>query len=172
MKKSMLYKISDIQKLARRLLKGLPEVDNDSRTLINRKGREMYYQTYYPTRYLRNKVEDEPYQEVSVRPPVDVEEFSDRYEISLEMPGIPRENINAEMENGLLIIRGERQNQELPEGAKRIWRERSQHNLLRSFRLGRQVDSESIRAELNQGVLKVTIAKSESEVKRTIEIQG
>ena len=93
--------------------------------------------------------------------------------VSVEMPGLKRDNIDIDVENNVLTIRGEKreERQEGQEGKYHI-AERRYGTLARSFVLPRDVDAESIQARFEDGVLSVTIPKSERARRRRIEVGG
>ena len=132
----------------------------------------MYYLNDYPISTVVPRIYRNEENVIDVRPPVNVEEFGDHYEISVEMPGIKKDQITVEIEKGYLNITGKRNNEELPEGATRIYSERGQGDFKRSFRMGRNINMDSVKAELRDGILTLTIQKSAEQLKKLIEIKG
>ena len=106
-------------------------------------------------------------------PETDVVETEREIRVSVEMPGLKRDNIDIDVENNVLTIRGEKreERQEGQEGKYHI-AERRYGTLARSFVLPRDVDAESIQARFEDGVLSVTIPKSERARRRRIEVGG
>jgi HSP20 family protein len=90
-----------------------------------------------------------------------------------EMPGLKRENIELDVENNVLTIRGEKR-EERTEGQEGRFHlsERRYGTFTRSFVLPSSVDAEHIQASFEDGVLRVTIPKSERALKRRIEVGG
>ena len=80
-------------------------------------------------------------------PSVDVEETEAEYKVSLDVPGIPKENIKVEFHDGSLHISGERAfESEKKEGTKHIV-ERQKGKFERTFLLGNEVDADKVQME-------------------------
>lgn len=95
-------------------------------------------------------------------PRVDISERKDHYEISAEMPGIRKDDLEVTLENGVLTIEAEMR-QELPEDeSHRVLRqERRYGKFTRSFNLGEDINEEDIDASFKDGVLTLTVPKAE-----------
>ena len=106
-------------------------------------------------------------------PETDVLETEKEIRVVTEMPGLTRENIEIDVENNVLTIRGEKREQRT-EGEQGRWHlaERRYGTFTRSFVLPRDVDAESIQASFQDGVLTVSVPKSEKARRRRIEIGG
>lgn len=106
-------------------------------------------------------------------PETDVIETEREIRVVTEMPGLRRENIEIDVENNVLTIRGEKREQRT-EGEKGRWHlaERRYGTFTRSFVLPRDVDSDNIQAGFQDGVLTVTVPKSEKARRRRIEVGG
>ncbi len=92
-----------------------------------------------------------------VRSPLSVWEADDAYHVELDVPGVLKENIELTFEKGDLQIVAERKGPE--DERKGLHEERVYGNVTRSLSLSETVDPDSITAELNNGVLHVTVAK-------------
>ena len=109
---------------------------------------------------------------------VDVQEFDDRYQLDVELPGYAKEDIHADLKNGYLTISAQHSENrdEKDEDGRYIRRERYQGSCQRSFYVGTEVTQEDIRASFKDGVLKMEIPKKEAkpavENKRYIQIEG
>ena len=92
-------------------------------------------------------------------PPADVHEEAGRLVVRVELPGMRREDIDLTVDEGKLVLRGERRMEpgHRPEDYHRL--ERSYGPFLRSFRLPPGVDSEAVKADMQDGILVVTIPK-------------
>ncbi len=106
-------------------------------------------------------------------PETDVVETEHEIRVMTEMPGLQRDNIEIDVENNVLTIRGEKQ-EERKEGDQGKYHiaERRYGTFARSFVLPRDVDAENIQAQFEDGVLTVTIPKSEQARRRRIEVQS
>lgn len=105
-------------------------------------------------------------------PAVNVEETGDEIILSAEMPGMRRGDIDIELENNILTIRGEKSEERTEGGEERryhLW-ERRYGTFQRSFTLPRTVDSEQISADFENGILKVRMPKAPESKGRRIEI--
>ena len=104
-------------------------------------------------------------------PETDVVETEREIRVVTEMPGLKRDNIEIDVENNVLTIRGEKR-EERTEGEQGRWHlaERRYGTFSRSFVLPRDVDAEGIQAAFQDGVLTVTVPKSEKARRRRIEI--
>ncbi|TCK17454.1 HSP20 family protein [Thiogranum longum] len=105
-------------------------------------------------------------------PAVDIKEEDDRYVIHADVPGVEARDIEVNMEDGVLSIRGERkiENEEEREGYKRI--ERVRGNFYRRFSLPDGADAEAISAKCKDGVLEIIIPKQTKVMPKRIEVQS
>lgn len=94
-------------------------------------------------------------------PAVNVEEKQDEIRLTAELPGMTENDIELELENNILTIRGEKR-EEREEGDEdtryHVW-ERSYGTFQRSFTVPRTVDPEAIDAQFENGVLTVSMPK-------------
>lgn len=106
-------------------------------------------------------------------PETDVVETEREIRVQVEMPGLKRENIEVDVENNVLTIRGEKR-EERTEGQNGRYHlaERRWGTFARSFVLPRDVDADAIQATFEDGVLSVTIPKSEKARRRKIDVGG
>lgn len=88
-------------------------------------------------------------------------ENKENFVLTAEIPGVKKEDIDIQFDNGLLTIACERNSCEEKEGDKTHWRERSYGKFSRSCRIN-NVDPERINANLEEGVLTVTLGKKET----------
>jgi len=106
-------------------------------------------------------------------PRVDIKDADDHYEITAELPGIPKENIHVHVNEGILTLEAEntQEDKEEKEG-KVIRQERRYGRFMRSFNLGGDVHEEDIQASFSDGVLKLKAPKlvEKPPVRRRIEI--
>lgn len=104
-------------------------------------------------------------------PAVDVFEETDNIRITAEIPGVQAEDIDISLEGNLLTIRGTKQ-QEAEEKTERVHRyERIYGAFERSFTLPASVEPKDIKAGYDNGVLTVTLPKSERAKPRQIEVE-
>lgn len=105
-------------------------------------------------------------------PAVDVEETPDELLLTAELPGLNRDNVEIELENNILTVRGERSETRTGEERRyHLW-ERRYGSFQRSFTLPRTVSAENISAEFEDGLLRVHMPKAAEAKGRRIEIGG
>jgi HSP20 family protein len=104
-------------------------------------------------------------------PVVDITEDHRAYLVKVELPGVRKEDVHVTFEDGILTVAGERK-QEHEEKTRKFHRlERSYGSFSRSFDLPENADPEKIEAHFRDGVLAVSVAKSESALPRQIEVK-
>lgn len=105
-------------------------------------------------------------------PAVDITERDDALLLTAELPGLSRDDIEVELENNVLTIRGEKKQEHEETKAERYVYERRYGSFARSFTLPRTVDASGIRARFDNGVLTITMPKSEETKGQRIDIEG
>ena len=105
-------------------------------------------------------------------PPVDIAEDKDRITLTAELPGFRRDQIEIQMEGGVLTLRGERRFEDASNGKNFHRVERSYGQFVRSFTLPNNVDRERIQASFSEGLLEISMPKREDAKPRQIEISG
>jgi HSP20 family protein len=103
-----------------------------------------------------------------IAPRVNVVEREDAVVIEAEVPGVTREKAEIEVRDGVLHLKAHT-NAPANGGAYRI-QERAGASYYRTFRLGEAIDTSKIDAQLKDGVLTLTLAKSERLKPRTISV--
>ena len=104
--------------------------------------------------------------------PLDIEENEDGYVITASVPGFAPDNLTIEVEDDVLTIRAEQQGDEEQEQGDWRLRERYMGAIERKLRLGKSVNTEDIKAELEHGVLTLTLAKAEQAKLKLIKVQA
>ncbi|MDX1386762.1 MAG: Hsp20/alpha crystallin family protein, partial [bacterium] len=91
----------------------------------------------------------------------------------LALPGWQTQDVNLEMENGTLTVKGQRrmENNEAGEKPKFFIREVLQNNFVRSFKLPANLEWNKAQASFTDGMLTVTFPKNEKAQPRRIMIQ-
>lgn len=104
-------------------------------------------------------------------PLVDIYETEDEFVVKAEMPEVRREDVEIEIENNVLIIKGERKFQK--EGNKDNFHriERKYGLFKRSFLLPSSVDRDNIKAGLKDGVLEIILYKKPETSPHRIKIE-
>ncbi|MBZ0272259.1 Hsp20/alpha crystallin family protein [bacterium] len=108
---------------------------------------------------------------VTFAPHVDIKETQNGYDLFVELPGLSAGDVDIAVDRGVLTISGERKAPEA--GENEAWRLRETNSgvFSRRFTLGDAVDAENIAAEMDAGVLRVSIAKKPKAVPRKIEVK-
>lgn len=104
-------------------------------------------------------------------PSLDVSETDTDYIVKVEVPGIDPKDINISLMNNLLTIKGEKKQEKEEKDENYHLIERSYGSFTRSIRLPSQVQSDKINATYKNGVLKITLPKTEEAKKKEIKIQ-
>jgi len=103
-------------------------------------------------------------------PPVDISETPDTLSFTIELPGFKNDELAMSVENGVLILEGERKF-EAESNEKNYHRiERAYGKFVRSFTLPSNVNTEKIHAHLVDGVLVIALPKKEEAKPKTIPI--
>ncbi len=105
-------------------------------------------------------------------PAVDLREEDKRYVIEADMPGVKKEDIEINLENNVLSIRGERkfEGEVNKDTYHRI--ERAYGKFVRSFTLPARVAADRITATHKDGILEVVVPKAEESLPKKIEVKG
>ena len=93
-------------------------------------------------------------------PQVDLSESEDAFHVVADVPGVNPEEIDINLHNGLLSIRGNRDAEKEVKGQNYTRRERSRGTFIRQFNLPDSADAEAVSARSVHGVLQVTIPKA------------
>lgn len=104
-------------------------------------------------------------------PVVDIAEDDKEYLIKAELPEVEKENVHVTVENGRLILSGERKFEKEETGKKYHRVERSYGSFLRSFNLPENADPEKVEAEFKDGLLRVHLPKQEKAKPRQIDVK-
>jgi len=104
-------------------------------------------------------------------PRLDMVEDSQRFEVTMELPGMDKEDVDVTLSEGRLTIRGEKR-EEKEHRSRRAYRfRRSREAFRRSIILPCAVDAEGVEATLRQGVLTINLPKVEGTRPKSIEVK-
>ena len=104
------------------------------------------------------------------QPSCEVTEEQDHYLLSLEMAGVPKDQIKIEVIENQLVVSGERKYNERKKENGFSYTERKYGKFQRSFNLPVGLDSEKIEADCQDGILRILVPKSETAKPRQIKI--
>lgn len=102
-------------------------------------------------------------------PPVDIYESENEYVLKAELPGVKKESLNITIEDNELEIRGTVEAAERDENELK-YREFTLETYERKFKIGNDIDTESISANLEDGILTLKLAKREEVKPKKIKI--
>lgn len=105
-------------------------------------------------------------------PALDVRETDDRFELTVDLPGIEPDDVTVNYEDGTLSISGKREFSKEESGETWHRVERGFGTFARQVRLPRTADAERIEASFDRGVLTVSVPKTEAAKPRTIEVKA
>ncbi len=108
---------------------------------------------------------------VRIEMPVDVIDEGDQIRIVADLPGFNKEDIEVWVEDGELVIKAERKEEKEEKERNYIRRERRYGRIYRRIALPADVDVENIKASYNNGVLEVTIPKTEKAKRKVVKIE-
>ena len=105
-------------------------------------------------------------------PAVNVRSDGSQAVATVELPGVRPEDIDINVENDLLTIRGSREPEPLAEGERFRRHERGHGSFVRDITLPFTVDAEKVQATYAGGILTITMPRTEASRPRKIEISG
>jgi HSP20 family protein len=114
---------------------------------------------------------DEDYSFSSWAPAVDIAEHDDEYLVKVELPGVNKDEVKLTLENNILTIRGEKKQEKETKKENYHRVERSYGSFQRSFTLPAAVKSDKIDASYKDGILSVSLPKTEEAKPKQIEVK-
>jgi HSP20 family protein len=104
-------------------------------------------------------------------PAADITEDNNEYVIKAELPDVKKEDVKVTVENGVLMISGERKFEKEEKEKKYHRIERAYGSFVRSFTLPDDTDAAKVKAEFKDGVLTVHLPKSEQAKPKQVDVQ-
>ncbi|HEY6527885.1 MAG TPA: Hsp20/alpha crystallin family protein [Cellvibrionaceae bacterium] len=95
----------------------------------------------------------------TLAPRVDLKEKDDSFEITMELPGVKKENLTITLQSGVLRIEAESKQETVEQNDKILRQERQYGKYVRSFELGPQVQDSDISASFEHGILTLIAPK-------------
>lgn len=152
---------------------GIQGVQRDLQREMNR-----LFDTFFPT---TRKTTEEGFESAVWRPMVDVHEDEHSYIIDAELPGMGREDVRINFQEGTLTLSGERsyrhEKRENGENGENGAKDKNCHRLerfygkfFRSFTFPSAVNADAITAKFDNGLLTITVPKAETVKPRQIQI--
>lgn len=95
----------------------------------------------------------------SAYPKVDVRDEGDTIVLEAEVPGLTKDQVTVELDNGVLRIKGEKKVSDEKKSQTYVHKELKHSSFCRSFYMGDNIDANSIGAKFEHSVLEVTLKK-------------
>jgi HSP20 family protein len=102
-------------------------------------------------------------------PAADLHESDDCYLVTIELPGLSREDVRIECRGSDLTVSGERSGADCPQRYQQL--ERGHGAFSRRFSFGQEVDGNGVTAELADGVLSIRVPKTHSAPPRRVDVR-
>ena len=109
--------------------------------------------------------------ETTWMPNLDFSEDDKNYIIRVEAPGIPKEDLEVNLDGQILTISGRRTFEKEEQSEEYFWREREQGRFVRTVRLPAPVDAAKVEATYNDGVMSIRVPKVQGASKSRIAIK-
>jgi HSP20 family protein len=106
-----------------------------------------------------------------ILPKIDLKETSERYLLDAELPGVPAEDVEVSVANGVLTVKGEHKAEKEEKDKNYLRVERSYGQFERSINLPEDADDSKISAKSKDGVLTITIPKKPGAKPETRKIE-
>ncbi|HEY7535510.1 MAG TPA: Hsp20/alpha crystallin family protein [Thermodesulfobacteriota bacterium] len=103
-------------------------------------------------------------------PAVDIYEAEDSFVVSADLPGINKEDIQIDLKDNTLTLKGEKKFEQKVSKDNYIRVERTYGSFVRSFTLPQNVDADKIKAKYKEGVLELSIPKKEEAKPKQIKV--
>ncbi len=103
-------------------------------------------------------------------PALDVHQDKDNVFVQVELPGMKKEEIDIRLQDGTLVISGERKHEEEGKDGETFRSERDFGRFHRSVTLPAAVDGATVKAAYKDGILTVTLPKAEEAKPKQIEV--
>ena len=109
-----------------------------------------------------------------LRPSVDIGENDSNYTLTIEVPGVNKDDVKVEVENDALVVRGEKRQEKDDSSDNYHVVERQYGSFQRVLDLPADADTEDVKASFNDGVLTINVARRPEKARsgaRQIEVQ-
>ena len=104
-------------------------------------------------------------------PDTDITENNDGFTLTLDLPGLGKDEVSVKVNDGILTVSGERTREEAEDQNHYHHYERPTGPFERSFRLPDYIDSEHITAKNENGVLTLSLPKKEEAKPHTVKVK-
>ena len=107
---------------------------------------------------------------MDLSPRIDISETDNEYKIEAELPGINQKEIDVKIDNNILTIKGKKEDVKEEKEKNYHLRERYYGAFQRSISLPNNIEPEKIKASFENGVLNISVPKSDKRAPKKIEI--
>jgi HSP20 family protein len=104
-------------------------------------------------------------------PVANIKEDDSKYTVEFEIPGIEKEALGVKVKGNNLLIEGEKREENKKKGESYIMIERSSGKFCRTFRFESELNTKKAGAEFKNGILTVTLPKTEEEKTKEVNIK-
>ena len=112
------------------------------------------------------------FDEMEVRPPaVDIFDEKDDIVVKAELPGMEKDNIEVNLTDRTLTIKGEKKKEEEVKKENYYRSERSYGSFLRTLELPKEVQSDKVKAAFKNGILEIRMPKTEDAKAKEVKVQ-
>jgi len=103
-------------------------------------------------------------------PSCDIAEEGNNYVLKFDLPGVTKDQVKVEVDKDQLIVRAERKDEKRTESKKKYLSEIYYGSYVRSFTLPNAMDEKKIEAKFENGVLTITVPKTETQQTKQIPV--
>lgn len=114
----------------------------------------MWPSLYQPFRNLGTRLAD------WLSPASEASSDEEAYRITMELPGVEDSDVDVQVHDGVMTIKGEKKTEREDKGDTWYFSERQYGSFSRSFRLPADADESGVKAEMKDGVLRLTVPKA------------
>jgi HSP20 family protein len=139
-----------------------------SSTDLFRREMDRLFTDFFPARAEQDGTNDAP----SWAPRADVVETEDAYVLSMDLPGVTADAVDVQFADGTLRVSGRREVDSDHKDGRFHRIERHYGQFFRAFRLGTDIDPDRVDATFRDGVLTVSVPKSEARKPRQITVRA
>ena len=133
--------------------------------LFDRPFKSLFDESFFPTSWRNNESGLDLWD-----PAVDIYDENDKIVIKAELPGMDKKDIDIDLKDHVLTLKGERNYENEEKKGNYYNRERAFGKFQRSFRLPVESDSEKIKADFKDGVLTIEVPRPEEEKPKKIAV--
>ena len=131
------------------------------------------WESFLPRRRLfEDFFRDFPAMPRAFAPAVELSEDDAKYTITVEIPGVKKDDVHVDLRDGMLVIHGEKKSEREEKKERSRYVERCYGSFSRSFTLPSDADADRLDASFKDGVLTIQIPRTEESKPRQIAIKG